>query len=47
MKFPDAVEETLEAEILRLRSEPVSDGRPALVANHARHVEYLDFCAAA
>ena len=43
MKFPDAVEETLEAEILRLRSEPVSDGRPALVANHARHVEYLDF----
>ena len=43
MKFPDAVEETLEAEILRLRPEPVSDGRPALVANHARHVEYLDF----
>ena len=43
MKFPDAVEETLEAEILRLRPEQVSDGRPALVANHARHVEYLDF----
>src|SRR5208337_1541697 len=43
MKFPDAEEETLEAEILRLRSEPVSGGRPALVANHARHVEYLDF----
>jgi phosphoglucosamine mutase len=43
MKFPDAVEETLEAEILRLRPEPVSHGRPALVANHARHVEYLDF----
>ena len=43
MKFPDAVEETLEAEILRLRPEAVSDGRPALVANHARHVEYLDF----
>ncbi|HKI11838.1 MAG TPA: phosphoglucosamine mutase [Candidatus Acidoferrum sp.] len=43
MKFPDAVEETLEAEILRLRPEPVSDGRPALVANQARHVEYLDF----
>jgi phosphoglucosamine mutase len=43
MKFPDAVEETLEAEILRLRPEAVSHGRPALVANHARHVEYLDF----
>jgi len=43
MKFPDAVEETLEAEILRLRPEQVSDRRPALVANHARHVEYLDF----
>ncbi|MGB2676588.1 MAG: phosphoglucosamine mutase [Candidatus Acidiferrum sp.] len=43
MKFPDAVEETLEAEILRLRPEQVSEGRPALVANHARHVEYLDF----
>ena len=43
MKFPDAVEETLEAEILRLRPEPVSDRRPALVANHARHVEYLEF----
>jgi phosphoglucosamine mutase len=43
MKFPDTVEETLETEILRLRPEQVSDGRPALVANHARHVEYLDF----
>jgi phosphoglucosamine mutase len=43
MKFPDAVEETLEAEILRLRPEQVSDGRRTLVANHARHVEYLDF----
>ena len=43
MKFPDAMEETLEAEILRLRPEPVFDARPALVANHARHVEYLEF----
>jgi phosphoglucosamine mutase len=43
MKFPDAVEETLEAEILRLRPEPVFDARHALVANHARHVEYLEF----
>ena len=43
MKFPDAVEETLEAEILRLRPDPVSGGRSALVANQARHAEYLDF----
>jgi phosphoglucosamine mutase len=43
MKFPDAVEETLEEEILRLRQESVPGGHPALVANHARHVEYLDF----
>jgi phosphoglucosamine mutase len=43
MKFPDAVEEALEAEIFRVRPEPISGTRPALVANHARHVEYLDF----
>src|SRR5271168_2988462 len=43
MKFPDADEEKLEREILRLRSEPVPTARPALVANHALHVEYLDF----
>jgi phosphoglucosamine mutase len=43
MKFPDADEEKLEREILRLRSEPVPAARPALVANHALHVEYLDF----
>jgi len=43
MKFPDAVEETLEAEILRVRPEPISGTRPTLVANHARHVEYIDF----
>ena len=43
MKFPDAEEEKIEAEIFRLRSEPVRAERPALVANHALHVEYLDF----
>jgi phosphoglucosamine mutase len=43
MKFPDAEEEMLEAEIHRLRSEPISGERPTLVANHARHVEYIDF----
>jgi phosphoglucosamine mutase len=43
MKFPDAVEETLEREILRLRSGGVPDARPGLVANHALHVQYLDF----
>ncbi len=43
MKFPDAVEERLESEILKLRGEPVPAERPALAANHALHVEYLDF----
>src|SRR5580704_213609 len=43
MKFPDAEEEKIEAEILRLRREVVPAARPALVADHALHVEYLDF----
>jgi phosphoglucosamine mutase len=43
MKFPDTVEEKLEEEIFRLRGEAVPTERPALVANHALHVEYLDF----
>jgi phosphoglucosamine mutase len=43
MKFPDAVEEQLEGEILRQRSEPVPAARPGLIANHALHMEYLDF----
>jgi phosphoglucosamine mutase len=43
MKFPDAEEEKIEADIFRLRSEPVPPARPALVANHALHVEYLEF----
>ena len=43
MKFPDAEEEKIEANIFRLRGEPVPSQLPALVANHALHVEYLDF----
>jgi phosphoglucosamine mutase len=43
MKFPDAEEEEIEAEIFRLRSQPVPADRPGLVANHKLHVEYLDF----
>lgn len=43
MKFPDAEEEEIEAEIARLRSEPVPEDKPALVAKHELHVEYLDF----
>ena len=43
MKFPDVEEERIEADIFRWRSQVVPAERPALVANHARHVEYLDF----
>ncbi len=43
MKFPDSVEETLEAEIFRLRAEPAPAMLPALTANHALHMEYLHF----
>ena len=43
MKFPDAEEEKIEADIFRLRSRPVPAERPALVANHALHMEYLEF----
>lgn len=43
MKFPDAEEEKLEVDILRLRNEPLPSMLPALTANHALHVEYLDF----
>ena len=43
MKFPDAVEEALEADILKWRGEAVPAGRPALVPDHTLHVEYLDF----
>jgi len=43
MKFPDADEEKIEAEIFRLRTSEVPEERPALLANHKLHVEYLDF----
>jgi phosphoglucosamine mutase len=43
MKFPDAEEEKIEAEIFRLRSEAVPPEHPGLVANHELHMEYLDF----
>ncbi len=43
MKFPDAEEEKIESEIFRLRNQPVPAERPALLANHALHAEYLDF----
>jgi phosphoglucosamine mutase len=43
MKFPDASEEDLEKEILRLRMEAVPQNRPALHADHSLHVQYLDF----
>lgn len=43
MKFPDAVEEALEADILKWRGAAVPAGRPALVPDHTLHVEYLDF----
>jgi phosphoglucosamine mutase len=43
MKFPDAEEEKIEADIFRLRSQAVPAERPGLVANHTLHMEYLDF----
>jgi phosphoglucosamine mutase len=43
MKFPDADEEKIEAEIARHRGEAPPGGRPSLVANHELHVEYLEF----
>jgi phosphoglucosamine mutase len=43
MKFPDAEEEKIEAEILRLRGQTMPAQRPALEANQALHTEYLEF----
>lgn len=43
MKFPDAVEEKLESEILKLRGQPAPAKRPSLQAKHELHVEYLEF----
>jgi phosphoglucosamine mutase len=45
MKFPDSVEEVLEAEILRLRAAPAPSSFPPLAANHALHGKYLEFLA--
>jgi phosphoglucosamine mutase len=43
MKFPDAFEEELETEILRLRTEPPPKNPPALTADEALDAEYLTF----
>lgn len=43
MKFPDAEEEKLEEGIFALRGETVPAKRPGLIANHALHMQYLDF----
>ena len=43
MKFPDADEETIEAEIFRYRGETVPTARPALATDHTFHREYLEF----
>jgi phosphoglucosamine mutase len=42
MKFPDAFEENLEAEILRLRSEPPPKSPPALKADASLDAAYLE-----
>jgi phosphoglucosamine mutase len=43
MKFPDAVEEEIEADILKHASEPAPNSLPRLTPDHSLHVEYLDF----
>lgn len=43
MKFPDAVEEELEADIFRHRSEPAPKNLLHLVADESLDAEYLDF----
>ena len=43
MKFPDAEEEIIEGEMARFEKEAIPSARPALVAQHHLHVEYLDF----
>ena len=42
IKFPDAFEENLEAEILRLRSEPPPKSSPALKADASLDAAYLE-----
>ena len=43
MKFPDAVEETLEEDIFKHRHEPAPKNSPALVADETLDARYLDF----
>jgi phosphoglucosamine mutase len=43
MKFPDAEEEAIEAEIAKWQKEKIPAERSALAANHKLHVEYLEF----
>jgi phosphoglucosamine mutase len=43
MKFPDSVEEELEADILKHRSQPVPKDLPVLTADESLDAEYLAF----
>jgi len=43
MKFPDAVEEELEAGILKRRGEPAPKNLPPLTTDESLHAEYLAF----
>src|SRR5580658_9461787 len=43
MKFPDSVEEALEADIFKHRSDPPPKNPPLLVADASLDAEYLDF----
>jgi phosphoglucosamine mutase len=43
MKFPDAVEEELEAGIFKLRGEPAPSNAPALVPDESLDAQYLAF----
>jgi phosphoglucosamine mutase len=43
MKFPDAIEETLEIDIFKDRHDPVPKNPPALVADESLDARYLDF----
>jgi len=43
MKFPDAVEEELEADISKHRAEPASKRPPVLSADESLDTEYLEF----
>ena len=43
MKFPDSVEEILEADIFKHRSDPPPKNPPLLIADASLDAEYLDF----